>query len=233
MDDTLELYFEQSAQYFVLWICVIGIAVSFFWITWVGIVIAAIGLFLFYCTRTVIVSEKQYQAAMAKFFQILNNTAMQKCGLDKSMLTEQPMYIMGPRAWDVNGEKSFFRKKDGVIRYAIADISVFLPTKNKLHVYRVLYNFMGNKILKSRTSAYPYSIISAVTCDTQPFAVKNDMDRHQFKNAMVAKISFCNGDPDVNTVLTDPEIEKLFDGGRIDVSMSQETVKKLQRIVNA
>jgi hypothetical protein len=90
-----------------------------------------------------------------------------KVGLDVRQLVREPLPITGPILWDTNGiprkDLMWKKGKDGLIRFAINQVTVIHLSYQLLAAYSCDFNFLKNVTLNEETDEYHYRDIVSVS----------------------------------------------------------------------
>ena len=207
----------------------VGIAIAYFWIWWVGLIIVAVLLyFIIAFFRIKKPSDQQMDQWLEEDIEYFRNRALENLRIEKRDLIREGVELIGPRVWYKEAmELRSKMGKDGRLRYSPIDLLLLNFTEKQLLVYRTLFDFVGNTVGSEITEEYFYRDVISVSKGPGTVNVPNGNGEVVSVNGEIFKLT-TSGGTSIEFVLNSSKMAEIFGG--YDGTAMEKAEKAIQVI---
>lgn len=223
---SIKLYFEKFPV-LALVLIILGVFTLTFYI---GVIIIAIGIYLWYKWFKSKPTDTQYDEWVKEDLASLNKIALQKLGVDESSLVRDGVSITGINFWDVATSMIKYKKgKDSKVRYTPIAVDVINFGKDQLMIYECILDILTGNKSNEKTEEFFYKDVVSVSTKTDP-AKQFTLGKIVYKMDKAEKfVLTTSGGTSVSVVLRDEELMKKI--GDFAASGAEQAIQSIRTML--
>lgn len=177
-------------------------------------------------------SDAEYDKVVSESLANAEKLALQKAGLDESSTVADAVIVTGPRFWHTSGAEEFSRKgDDGFARFTPMDVNVLHMTEHQLVSYQACLDLVTGNYLNEATDEFFYKDVVSIATKTMSETINTEKHGRLQLDSAESFILTTSGGTQIRTILSDPKLIEMMDGGSIPTTDAEKAIQAVRRML--